>query len=160
MLFEEWGTETWWHGSKDEFDAFDRPQLTASHREHDIPTWWFTDDRDYAMKYADVPGGGWMYKARLDLKNTLDLSIPEKRSQFEKWLRARPSEYSEKDVERIFDEQWGIDLPYWTNDTVLWYAAMEGYDSVYFEEELDGSVTSVAVIGDSSRIKVYDKQRV
>ena len=159
-LFEEWKAKTWWHGSKDEFDAFDRPQKTTTHREQNIPTWWFTDDKDYAMKYADVPGGGWRYAARIDLRNTLDLSIPEERVKFEEWLRERPSEYSEEDIARMFDEQWGVDLPYWTNDTVLWYAAMEGYDSAYFEEELDGSVTSVAVIEDPSIIRVVDKEKV
>lgn len=39
------------------------------------------------------------------------------------------------------------------------YAAEEGYSSAYFEEELDGSVRSVAVIGDPSPIRVVGKRR-
>lgn len=101
-----------------------------------------------------------MYAVRLGLRNTLDLSIPEERAKFEEWLRKRPSEYSEEQIERIFDEQWGVELPYWTCDTALWYAAMEGYDSMYAAEELDESVTSVAVIEDPSIIRIIDKQRV
>lgn len=54
---------------------------------------------------------------------------------------------------------WGVELPYWTNDSALWYAAEEGYSSAYFEEELDGSVRSVAVIGDPSPIRVVGKRR-
>jgi len=156
----EYRAKLWWHGSKKDFDAFDEPQRTSTHWEYNIPTWWFTEDKDYAMKYANGPNGGWIYAVRLDLHNTLDLSIPEERAKFEEWLKARPSEYSKARINEIFEEQWGIELPYWTCDAALWYAAMEGYDSMYVDEELDESVTSVAVIENPSIIHIIDKQQI
>lgn len=152
--------KSWWHGSRERFGAFDRPQVTRSHAEHNVPTWWFAEDPEYAMRYADVEGGGWMYEVRLDLSGVLDLSDPAERGKFEAWLADRPGEYSQEEVGEIFDERWGRDLPYWTNHDVLWYAAMEGYSSAYFEEELEERVVSVAVIGDPSIIKIVGRRRV
>ena len=137
FINENASTRLYYHGSEYEFDEFDLKN-NKGYQEIDIPTWFFTENIDYAKTY-----GKYLYTVELTVSNTFDLSIPAHYDMFIDTLHFYSKTASE--ILDILDEQIYDDLPYWTCDDAFVTAITYEFDSILIQEELEGEVLSIGV---------------
>jgi hypothetical protein len=52
---------------------------------------------------------------------------------------------SSKEIDKILDEQFFKEIPYWTCEDAYYCAISNGFDSILIAEELDKDVESIGV---------------
>lgn len=142
-IFEK-DSELYFHCSNDKFEKFDMSD-NKTYKEFDIPSWFFTQDLEYARRY-----GKYLYTVQLDLGKCFDTEDPKHMKMFKDYLKEQ-----EIDPEPIFDEQFFMGRPYWTCADAFYAARSNGFDSILIQEELEKEVLSVAVFS-LDQIEIID----
>ena len=145
-IFEN-SQEVWYHGTNDKFDVFSNVN-NRTYREIDIPSWYFTKNKDYAKSY-----GKYLYTVKLLITNTFDTSNSKHMNIFINQLKEWG--YDKEKISDILSDEFVNGLPYWTNNDVIYTAAAHGFDSILVQEELDKDVPAVSVF-DSKKIKILN----
>ena len=139
--------EIYYHGSESKFDNFEFTD-NKTYQEFDIPSWFFTEDKEYAKSY-----GKYLYYVKLNIANTFDTSIPKHYKMLIKSMRGYGMSKSE--IENVLDEQFSGELPYWTCGDAFYAAKDNNFDSILIQEELEGSIESIAVFN-KENIEIVD----
>jgi len=150
-LFEQDNDKKYYHGSKSLFKEFDMTN-NKTYMEFDVPSWFFTEDIEYAKKY-----GNYLYTVNLDINNTFDTSNPKHFNMFINQLKEWGN--NKNQVNKILDEQFYNGIPYWTCGDAFYVAKMNGFDSIFIQEELEREVLSIAVF-DTDLIKIVDVKKI
>jgi len=142
-------SNVYYHGSDNIFDEFSLCN-NKGYVENDIPTWFFTQNIDYAKKY-----GKYLYSVELDLKNTFDLENP---NHYELFMQSLQYYYSDQDeIQNILDDQIFKGLPYWTCVDAFYAALGNGFDSIFIQEELESEILSIGVFS-IDNIKIIKRE--
>jgi hypothetical protein len=144
-LFENFNKKIYYHGSNNKFENFENYD-NKLWKEINLSVWFFTEDLEYAKTY-----GKYIYEVELAIHNTFNT---EKKEHFDIFLKhLKENKFSKKDIEKILDEQFFNDLPYWTCDEAFYAAVTNNFDSIFIEEQLEKEVVSIGVF-DNSKIKI------
>lgn len=136
-FLKEDNNDLYYHGSNNRFNEFSLKNNTT-YREIDLPTWHFTKDINYAKTY-----GKYLYTVNLDIKKTFNTENESHYNLYINYLKEQG--YSNDKIENIIEEQFYRNLPYWTNEEAYYCAAINGFDSILIQEELEDEVLSIAV---------------
>lgn len=145
FINENLNNNIWYHGSNNEFSEF-KLINNKGYREFDLPVWYFTKNLKYAKTY-----GKFLYKVKLYINNIFNTLNKKHFNLFVEYLQNNGK--TDIEINRILDEQFFRELPYWTCEDVYYCAISNGFDSVLIAEELEKHVESIAVF-DKNNIEI------
>lgn len=135
----------WYHGSNNRFNEFENSN-NRTYKEIDVPSWFFTKDLTYAKSY-----GKYIYTVKLLIQNIFDTNNQNHMGMFINQLKEW--NYSSKKIDEILSDEFVDGLPYWTCNDAIYVAAMNKFDSIHVQEELERDVLAVSVF-DNTKIKI------